>query len=186
MKTRPLTDNEINLLKASTELVVYQCLIEVAYRTGFRISELLSMKLDDVLNTDGTVKRSLSVARGLMKGGHSSRSVPLHESAREAIALYLQTRPKGNVYLWVTLSGSTIRRQHFHYALKWLADKAGIEPDRVASHSFRKSFAKGIYERSGQSLTLTQKALGHKAITSTISYLEVDSDEVDRLILDAS
>jgi site-specific recombinase XerD len=184
MRTRPLTENEINLLKSSTELLVHQCMIEFLYRSGYRISEMLGMKLKDIVNEKGDVKSYVNVPQNRMKGKEAARSIPIHESARKLIAEYLKVRQSDNPFLWLTPLGNTVRRQHFHYTLKEAAIKAGIEPDRVASHSFRKTFAKGIFERSGNSLQLTQKALGHKAITSTIAYLEVDTNMVDSLIRD--
>ena len=184
MKTRPLTENEINLLKASTELLVHKTMIEVLYRTGYRISELLSMKYDDVVHPNGTTRNIVTVSSWAMKGNESCRSVPLSDSAKKALMEYLATRKSSNPFLWVTSKGNRVRRQHFHYTLKEAAEAAGIDPDRVASHSFRKTFAKKIYDKSGNSLIITQKALGHKSITSTVAYLEFDAGEVERLILE--
>ena len=53
---------------------------------------------------------------------------------------------------------------------------------KVATHSWRKSYAKNIYELSGQDLLVTQEAMGHKSLTSTQSYLQVNRDRVNLVI----
>ena len=55
--------------------------------------------------------------------------------------------------------------------------------DRVATHSMRKTFARAIYDNSGHDLILTQRALGHRAVSSTSSYLESTDEEVTEAVL---
>ena len=52
----------------------------------------------------------------------------------------------------------------------------------LATHSLRKTFAHRIYERLGKDLIKTQRALGHRSITSTVQYLSFREEEIDRAI----
>ena len=55
--------------------------------------------------------------------------------------------------------------------------------EKVAWHSMIKTFAQNIYQRVGGDLVKTQKALGHKNINSTISYLTCQDDDVFQVII---
>ena len=88
---RSLSDDEVELVRTSFKghyALRNRCLWEVGTKTGFRISELLSLKIHDVIQ-HGQIKDAITVSARFMKGKTKSRSVVLHNSAKEAISDYL-------------------------------------------------------------------------------------------------
>lgn len=153
---------------------IYQRLYALGLKTGFRISELLSLRVCDVYLPSGKVKHYISVERKNMKGKSRSRTVPLSEASR----LFIESfgAPEN-------LSFYQAHLFPFHYttvnrALETARKEAGIDR-RVSSHAMRKTFAKRVFELSKGDLHVCQKALGHTQITSTMQYLEVDQDKLD-------
>jgi integrase len=103
---RPLTDAEVHLIAKSFGGVFAKrnrALFVVGHRTGFRISELLSLRVVDV-QQHGKILDQITVQRRHMKGGKagktSGRTVPLHPEARAALSVWLevlQKRMKGTL-----------------------------------------------------------------------------------------
>lgn len=85
MPSRPLTDSEVNLVLSHTDNLMHRTLFILGIRTGFRISELLSLTTKDI------DENSITVRRCNMKGKHSNRSVVLHAQAKLVLHEYLLT-----------------------------------------------------------------------------------------------
>ena len=181
---RPLTDAEIELVSQSFAgrfALRDRALFVLGIYSGFRISELLSLKAKDVVQHGELVAR-VTVQRKSMKGKSQSRSVVLHPKAREALSPWLATLadddPEG--YLFRSRKGKnrSISRVQAYTILRD-AFNANHLSGRLATHSMRKTFANRAYENSGRDLLRTAKALGHKSVNSTISYLSFKSEEID-------
>jgi integrase len=186
--SRPLNQNEVTVVTTSFSgafALRDKALFILGLKTGFRISELLSLKVKDVWK-DGQVVKAVSVARKAMKGKTACRSLPLHEDARAAIAAWLEVmgthRP--DAYLFEgQRKGKAIDRTHAYRILQDAYKANGLE-GKLGSHALRKTFAHGVYEALGHDLVKTQKALGHKNINSTVSYLGFGTDaEISEAIL---
>jgi site-specific recombinase XerD len=63
------------------------------------------------------------------------------------------------------------------------AAKALCLPGKIGNHSMRKSFAERVYNKLGRDLVKTQKALGHRSINSTVSYLSFIQEDIDAAIV---
>lgn len=175
---RSLSVCEIQAIEEALPSTQYRCLFILGLYTGFRISELLSLKYEDCYSTK-EVRQSLRVSRRNMKGGMASRCVVLHPTAREYLRLLLVE--KQNV--WVTGAPLfPVSRVQAHRVLKQACTKAGIS-GHVSTHSMRKTFAKRVYEALEGDLIGTQTALGHKSINSTVSYLSLEQEKIDQAIL---
>lgn len=174
MPSRPLDNYEIESMKENLNSMLGFTLFVVGIKTGFRISELLSIQIEDCIQY-GAVGNSVTVKRSSMKGKRCSRTVPLHVDARVAITEYIGTRVKGPLF--------NITRQHAHRLLKQAVEKARLS-GKISCHSMRKSFAQNVYSKSGKNILITQNALGHANVSSTQHYLQVDRAEVDQCILD--
>jgi len=183
---RPLTDSEI--AQVGQELGTRdRAFFLLGIRTGFRVSELLSLRVADIVNA-GEVAQSVSVKRRAMKGKTEGRTVPLHPEARAALAAWVrELRSLGAVAespLFMSREGGAISRGQAWHILASAYQRAGVF-GRVGTHGLRKTFASRVYERLGHDLIRTQKALGHKAITSTVAYLSFAESEVNDAILAA-
>lgn len=86
--SRPLMDEEVRLIAKSFSGVfsnINKVLYVFRYRTGFRISELLSLRVRDVMQ-HGKILGAITVARRHMKGKTGGRTLPLHAAARAALS----------------------------------------------------------------------------------------------------
>lgn len=147
------------------------CLLEIAYATGLRVSELVSLPLAAIARDE-----RLLVVWG--KGG-KERMVPLTEAATEAIQAYRGDRERflaGEVesaFLFPTRSAEGhLTRRRLGQLLKELALECGIEPVKVSPHVLRHAFATHLLDH-GADLRSVQQMLGHADISTTQIYTHV-------------
>lgn len=161
---------------------------------GFRISELLSLKVEDIRGAlSDAPEAQIHVRRRSMKGKRKGRSVWAHSDARTALRMYMLSRPDAKDGEFVFAASSpklasnkhspAIGRQWAWRLLRKAFRRAGIYDNTVATHSMRKTFAQEIYEASGRNLHVTQKALDHANIQSTVKYLHSVDVDVKAFIL---
>lgn len=179
---RPLTDEEVSLVLKNLKTPRDRCLFVLGIRTGFRISELLSLRARDCLQY-GDIVKALTVERKNMKGKRRSRQVPLHPEARSALRAYLLS---SNDAEKPEVSGTArlfpFTRQHAWRIFKRAVTAAALT-GKLGTHAMRKTFAKRVYHALGKDLINTQKAMGHASVASTASYLAFEQDEIDKAIL---
>jgi len=192
---RPLLpDEEIKLL-AALDRRRDQVLFLFGRLTGFRITELLSIRVGDIWGLAG-VRSEITLSRQRLKGGQGaqrrrvrSRTVPLNPQLRAALQTYLDERfegaePAPDDFLFASRSGENrpISRVQAYRILKVAAVATG-RPERVATHSMRKTFAQDVFARSGHNLVLTQRALGHSSVMTTARYVSPDEEAISAAIL---
>lgn len=181
---KPLNDTEQSLILNSLPNLRDKCLFLLGLKTGFRISELLSIKVKDCIQYN-TIKASITVERRNTKGKVASRTIPLSKDIQDALKAYIVTIPHQE-YLFESQKGNKLSRIQAWRVIKDAALKNKLE-GKIATHSMRKSYSKKIYETSKRDLVATQRAMGHKSVQSTISYLNFyTDDDINKLILKAS
>ena len=173
--SKPLEDKEIGLILDEMRCLRDQLLLVLGIKTGFRISELLSLTVENV-SQYGQIRDSITVNRSNMKGKISSRTVVLHQEAKKILEQYLTTKTLQNSDRLFPISRVQAGR-----IIKNAAKRARVG-GRVTSHSCRKTFAKRVYHALKKDLVSTQKALGHKSVNSTVSYLSFDQQAIDDAI----
>jgi integrase len=181
---RPLSEDEIEAMKESLDQMRDRLLFTLGVKCGFRISELLSLNIKDVIENDDVTER-VTVSRRNMKGKLFSRSVILTDEARAAIAEYinsLETWTRDQP-LFKSRQGDNqpISRIRAGAIMRRAKAEAGINGP-VATHSMRKTFAETVYKLSGHNLLLTKEALGHTSAQNTEKYLAVAQKDVDAII----
>jgi len=183
---RAISDDEIRAI-ASYMNTRNSCIFILGIRTGFRIAELLSLNVEDVLNSNGTVKDFVKVHKRNMKGKLASRIMPLHKDAKDKIFELTAVRavPLEPLFRGRRLFGKWTRYDStsFHRALKKACGKAGINSDRIASHSMRKTFAAKMYPAVDKNIYKLKELLGHKNISATGAYIEVNVEELMEVVL---
>jgi len=151
--------------------------IETLYGCGLRISELLSLRMEDVFLEDGFI-------RVIGKGG-KERLIPLGGRAKKAILDYLEKgRPffekTKNPLLFLSKRGKKISRMGFWKRLRKYVDMAGIKK-HVTPHTFRHSFATHLLE-GGADLRAVQLMLGHSDISTTQIYTHLSREYLKEIV----
>lgn len=186
---RPLTENEKNQVLAAIDgryQLRDRLLVLLGIYAGFRISEILSLKVKDVYQ-NGIVPNHVTVQRRNLKGKREGRSVVLHQAAKTAIIEYVQNTPRlshDSPLFLNQLGTKAISRQQAWNILEYAYSACGLT-GTLGCHSLRKTFAASIYERSGHCLLKTKKALGHTDVRTTEKYLSFAESEVEDLISNA-
>jgi integrase/recombinase XerD len=156
------------------------CLLEVLYATGLRVSELVSLP-------EAAARRDqrMLVIRG--KGGRE-RLVPLNDQAKRTMADYLALRAEAKLdkskWLFPSFGESGhLSRQHFARELKALAAAAGLKAAQVSPHVLRHAFASHLLQ-NGADLRVVQTLLGHADISTTQIYTHVLEERLKSLVRD--
>lgn len=165
-----------------------RALFVVGLYTGFRITELLSVRWQDCVR-QGQVTEALSVERRHMKQKQRGRSVALHPEARAALARWYAADqpPTDTLHVFRSRKGDNrpLTRQTAWQILMDAYVSCGMS-GRLGTHSLRKTFALAVHEQLGRDLYRTQQALGHANIGSTIHYLPVAEAEIQQAIVAVS
>lgn len=146
-----------------------RAMLELLYATGIRVSELISLSLEDVHLQMGFVK--------CLGKGSKERVIPLGRVAIESLEQYIQVgrhkldKKKRSKALFLNHHGNPISRQGFWKIIKKHAKDAGIEKD-IMPHTIRHSFATHLLE-NGADLRSVQEMLGHADISTTQIYTHV-------------
>ncbi len=177
---RPLTEVEIFQVIDALKTDRDRLLFVMGIRTGFRISELLALRVKDVYR-DGHAVPRVKVMRRYIKEKKGSREIPLHSQARAIIEKYVKTLTGPD--LFPSRMGGTITRYTAHTMLKNAFNKAGLK-GALATHSMRKSFAKKVYKELGNDLISLRDALGHSNVSTTMDYVTPNQAAIDRAIMD--
>jgi integrase/recombinase XerD len=144
-------------------------LVELLYGGGLRVSEAVGLERAGV-DLDERIVRCIGK-------GDKERVVPIGRSAAEALRRYLA---RGRPYLdrrhrrelFLNAKGGPLTRAGAFLILRRIAEKAGLEPDRVHPHLLRHSFATHLLE-GGADLRSVQEMLGHADLATTEVYLHV-------------
>ena len=156
------------------------CLLEVLYATGLRVSELVALP-------EAAARRDqrMLVIRG--KGGRE-RLVPLNDQAKRTMTDYLALRAEAKLdkskWLFPSFGESGhLSRQHFARELKALAGAAGLKASQVSPHVLRHAFASHLLQ-NGADLRVVQTLLGHADISTTQIYTHVLEERLKSLVRD--
>ena len=148
-----------------------RALLETFYATGLRVSEIAGLRLEDVHFDAGYVR--------CIGKGNKERVVPIGESARATIRIYLEAlRPQlaaaqpDVAALFLTRAGHGFSRKGLWKMIKHYAHVAGIAK-RISPHTLRHSFASHLLA-NGAPLRVIQEMLGHADIATTQIYTHVD------------
>ncbi|MGL4335327.1 MAG: site-specific tyrosine recombinase XerD [Turicibacter sp.] len=156
-----------------------KAMVELMYASGMRVSELLTLKMEDV-------HLSMMFVKCYGKG-NKERIIPIGEEAVDALAVYLNTGrqklvKKANDTLFLNRFGEPMTRQGFWKILKQQAMYAGITKE-LSPHKLRHSFATHLLQ-NGVDLRLVQEMLGHTDISTTQIYTHMSRDHLKHIFED--
>lgn len=150
-------------------------MFELLYSSGLRVSELVSLKIEDINAEAGFLR--------VLGKGSKERIVPVSIRAMEKVRRYInQQRPeilkkRQSPYLFVTRRGGPMTRQRFWQTIKTFGRRLGI---KLSPHTIRHSFATHLLE-GGADLRSLQKMLGHSDISTTQIYTKVTTERLKKV-----
>ena len=182
-----LSINEINEIIKAIDLSQLEgernkAIIETLYSCGLRVTELINLKLSNLLLDEGFVR--------VVGKGDKERITPIGSIAVKQIKIYVESKrnhmnnidKKSEDILFLNRRGKKLTRVMIFTIIKNLALKAGIKKT-ISPHTFRHSFATHLVE-GGADLRAVQEMLGHESITTTEIYTHLDREYLRQAILD--
>lgn len=157
-----------------------QCIVEVLYGCGLRVSELIDIKISNINFKENYIK--------VTGKGNKTRFVPLASYTAELIQEYIKeirseckVTKKHEDTLFLNSRGTNMSRVVVFLIIKELTDKAGVSK-KISPHTFRHSFATHLLQ-NGADLRFIQEMLGHSSITTTEVYTHLKNEELRDVIL---
>ena len=167
-----LTAQEVELLLEQPKDVDLKgtrdkAMLEFAYATGMRVTEIISLDIKDVKLDEGYV---------VCRSGSKQRNIPLGTLSLKALKEYIEEarpvliRDEKVEALFVNVNGQRLTRQGFWKIVKYYKEQAHITKD-ITPHVLRHSFATHLLQ-NGADLKAIQTMLGHSDISSTQVYMQ--------------
>ena len=173
-----LTSKEVELLLEQPKDVDLKgkrdkAMLEFAYATGMRVTEIISLDIDDV-----------NLEEGYVTCNHAGkqRNIPLGKMCIKALKEYIDEarglliRYEDEKALFVNVNGRRLTRQGFWKIIKYYKEQAHISKD-ITPHVLRHSFATHLLQ-NGADLKAIQVMLGHSDISSTQVYMQFQDQEI--------
>jgi integrase/recombinase XerD len=152
-------------------------MLEVLYATGLRVSELVSLKHNQVNLNQGVMR--------VVGKGNRERLIPLGDEAVRWLQQFMQG-PRVEIllerqtdYLFPTRRGDRMTRQAFWHIIKRYSKKAGVEKE-LSPHTLRHAFATHLLNH-GADLRVVQMLLGHSDLSTTQIYTHVARERLKEL-----
>lgn len=153
-----------------------KAMLEIAYATGMRVTELTSLNVHDV---------DLSSSSVICKNENKQRIIPLGKLSLKALQEYIsKARPnliknENEQALFVNINGRRLTRQGFWKIIKFYKEQAHISKE-ITPHILRHSFATHLLQ-NGADLKSIQTMLGHSDISSTQVYMQFQDDTIKNI-----
>ena len=171
-----LTSEEVELLLDQPQDVDLKgirdkAMLEFAYATGMRVTEIISLNIEDVNLEDGYVN---------CKTRNKQRSIPLGKMSLKALREYVEEardillKNEKEKALFVNVNGTRLTRQGFWKIIKYYKEQAHITKD-ITPHVLRHSFATHLLQ-NGADIKAIQTMLGHSDISSTQVYMQFQDE----------
>ena len=153
-----------------------KAMLEFAYATGMRVTEIISLNIDDVNLEEGYV---------ICDTGIKKRTIPLGKLSLKALKEYIENaipiliKKEDEKSLFVNINGKRLTRQGFWKIVKFYKEQAHITKD-ITPHVLRHSFATHLLQ-NGADLKAIQTMLGHSDISSTQVYMQFQDDSLKNI-----
>lgn len=150
-------------------------LFVLGINSGLRISDLLSLKVSEVIHQDRVIVREQKTGK--------TKDFPLSDSCKKAIREYVDSvGASRSVWLFPSKKGDApISRVQAYRIINDAAERAGIK-DKIGTHTLRKTFGYWAYKQ-GVDITWIQKLLNHSAPSVTLAYIGITKDNLDSVYI---
>ncbi len=176
-----LTSKEVELLLEQPKDVDLKgirdkAMLEFAYATGMRVTEIISLNIEDVNLEEGYV---------VCNNSGKQRNIPLGTLSLKALKEYIDEarniliKTEDEKALFVNINGTRLTRQGFWKIIKYYKEQAHITKD-ITPHVLRHSFATHLLQ-NGADLKAIQTMLGHSDISSTQVYMQFQDEGIKNI-----
>lgn len=173
-----LTSKEIEILLEQPDLSELKgqrdkAMLEILYATGIRVTELISLRIEDVNLTNGYIK---------VKKKNTERHIPLGNLSLKCLKEYINKvrplliRTEEEKTLFINTNGQKMTRQGYWKILKQYKEQAKIDKE-ITPHTIRHSFAVHMLQ-NGAEIKTVQELLGHTDVASTMMYTQMANLDV--------
>ncbi len=153
-----------------------RCILELLYSTGLRITELVTLKFENISIDDALIK--------VMGKGSKERIVPMNDITCEYLKKYIEeVRPtmikkQQSDYLFLNNHGKPLTRQAVFLMIKKRAKMVGINKN-ISPHTLRHSFATHLLQ-NGADIRFIQELLGHSDVSTTEIYTHIANETLKK------
>ena len=193
---RDLTDQEFQSVMdyfTMNDQLRDRTIFSVQRWAGYRISEVLSLRVRDVFYKDDEgsleVVDRIHVQRKNMKGSRKPRRVIVHNQLREDLREYIRelSTEDGFSLDWFLFKSRKGENKAISYTQAYRIIKAAFDDlgirENVATHSFRKTFANRVYENTDHDIIATMKIMDHSSPNITMAYLSADQQKLEEAVM---
>ena len=178
MGKKPLNENQVKTLrKIVKDKPLHELLLNLSVDLMLRSSDLLNLKISDVLNESGSVKTEVKVRQ--KKTGKNTLSIPLSKNSIDAIKKYLLEREQDDYIFKGQMSHFTRKpistQQYAKIVKKWVRELGVENVSEYSTHSMRKTKPSVIYQRTNN-VDAIRRLLGQSSVTATSAYLGVSDN----------
>lgn len=178
-----LTVEEIDAMLSTFDMTTSKgcrdsAMVEVLYSCGLRVSELTSLRINDLFFGEGYIR--------IVGKGDKQRLVPIGSIARDKIQLYMEYRTpasRSEATLFLNNRGKPLTRIMVFNIIKQAAQLAGVDK-QISPHTLRHSYATHLLE-GGANIRQVQELLGHESILTTEIYTHVNRKQLRGVVEDS-
>ena len=175
MGKKPLNEQQVKTLrKIVIDKPLHELLLNLSVDLMLRSSDLLSLRVKDVMNESGSVKTEVKVRQ--QKTGKTTLNIPLSKNSIDVIKKYLMDKEQDD-FIFMGQMGHFMRKpicsQQYARIVKGWMKKLGLEDtSEYSTHSMRKTKPSVIYNKT-HNVDAVRRLLGQSSVTATSSYLGV-------------
>jgi len=149
-------------------------LFSFGLNTGLRISDIIKLKVSDLLTDKMQFRQYLTIKEKKTK---KEKRIKLNNKLKEYIRLYLaQSKGEYNAFLFGSRKGGALSRIQAYRILKDGADALGVE--NFGTHTMRKTFGYFIYQQT-KNIGLLMDLFNHSSQKITLKYIGINQDQQD-------
>jgi integrase len=148
--------------------------------SALRISDLLTLRVKDVFNSQGEIKESFKVRTRKTK---KELKILINESVKKALKNYFDQEqfPEPNDYLFKTQTGQKLDRIRAWKLIKKWVKSVGLDPSNYGTHTLRKTWGYHSRKNFGIPIELISEKLGHRSNAVTKRYIGINQEEINSI-----
>jgi len=155
-------------------------LFVMGINTALRISDLLALRVADVIDRKGEIKDYLFIKE--KKTGRNAK-IYLNEAVKQALSQYLEsakTIDPGDYLFKSERSNKPLERVRVWMMIQEWIKEVGLEGERYGTHSLRKTWGYQA-RKQGASIEQISEKLGHRSVTVTKRYIGINQEEINNI-----